>query len=90
MGRDHGEVRFGKLPKPSLLKGKTFKKPFNRSRGLRPLRMARWSCIKATKQRWTPTSKNGTLEPTFGSSCIKAIGPKYTASTSKDGTLELH
>ena len=81
MGRDHGEVRFGKLPKPSLLKGKTFKKPFNRSRGLRPLRMARWSCIKATKQRWTPT---------FGSSCIKAIGPKYTASTSKDGTLELH
>ena len=87
MGRDHGEVRFAKLPKPSLLKGNTFKKPFNRSRGLRPphLRMARWSCIKATEQRWT-----GTLEPTFGSSCIKAIGPKYTASTSKDGTLELH
>ena len=27
MGRDHGEVRFAKLPKPSLLKGKTFKKP---------------------------------------------------------------
>ena len=27
LGRDHGEVRFAKLPKPSLLKGKTFKKP---------------------------------------------------------------